>query len=73
MKCIKGYTVEILASAAGFYCGTEDSEGFPNCRISRDYAKTKDEAKNLPLNRQTGCIKNEFCNKGRGGAFSGGF
>ena len=66
MKCIKGYEVEVLKSAAGWYRGTRDNEGFPNCRISRDYAQDPDSARSLPLDRQTGCIENEFCNNGRG-------
>lgn len=67
MKCIKGFEVQALKSAAGYYIGTVDSDGFPNCRITSDYAKTEEEAKYLlPLDRQTGCIENEFCNKGKG-------
>ena len=66
MKCLKGYEVKPLKSGAGWYLGTIDEEGFPNCRISTGYAKTEEEAKHLPMNRQTGCIENEFCNGGRG-------
>ena len=66
MKCIKGFEVQALKSAAGYYMGTVDSDGFPNCRISRDYAATKEAAQLLPLDRQTGCIENEFCNSGKG-------
>lgn len=55
MKCIKGFEVQALKSAAGYYIGTVDSDGFPNCRITSNYAKTEEEAKFLlPLDRQTG-------------------
>lgn len=66
MKCIKGYEVKPLKSGAGYYMGTLTPEGFPNCRISRGYAETENEAYNLPLDRQTGCIENEYCNGGWG-------
>ncbi len=43
MKCIKGYEVKVMKSAAGYYIGTYDNEGFPMCRIS-DYYKTQESA-----------------------------
>lgn len=61
MKCIKGYEVEPQRSAAGYYMGTVDEEGFPNCRISTGYAKTAGQARELPLDRQN-CEENRFCN-----------
>lgn len=66
MKCKKGYEVKPLKSAAGWYVGTLDPEGFPNCRISTEYAKSEEFAKILILDRQIGCIENEFCNGGEG-------
>lgn len=66
MKCRKGYEVQPLKSAAGWYIGTVDEDGFPNCRISTQYAETGFKALELPLDRQTGCIENEFCNCGKG-------
>ena len=66
MKCKKGYDVKPLKSAAGYYIGTLDPEGFPNCRISSGYAESEEEAVMLPLDRQIGCIENEFCNEGKG-------
>ena len=66
MKCKKGYDVKPLKSAAGYYIGTLDPKGFPNCRISSGYAKTEEEAVMLPLDRQIGCMENEFCNEGKG-------
>lgn len=66
MKCIKGYEVKALKSGVGYYMGTLDDKGFPNCSISREYAATKEEAERLPLNRQIGCIENEWCNNGEG-------
>lgn len=61
MKCVKGYEVEPQRSAAGYYMGTVDEEGLPNCRISSRYAKTREDAKKLPLDRQ-GAEENRFCN-----------
>ena len=65
-KCKRGYEIQPLKSAAGWYLGTVDEEGFPNCRISMQYAETAEQAKRLPMNRQTGCIENEYCNNGTG-------
>lgn len=67
MKCKKGYEVKPLKSAAGWYVGTLDPEGFPNCRITTKYAKSEEDARNLLfLDRQIGCVENEFCNGGSG-------
>ncbi|MBO7713749.1 MAG: hypothetical protein J6S85_09285 [Methanobrevibacter sp.] len=60
MKCVKGYEIRALKSAAGWYMGTTDDEGFPNCRISSQYAKTKEEAEKLLLDRQD-ASENQFC------------
>lgn len=57
MKCRKGYEVQALKSAAGWYIGTVDEEGYPNCRITTEYAETGCKALLLPLDRQTGCIE----------------
>ena len=62
VKCRKGYNIEVLKSAAGYYIGTKDEEGFPNCRISGYSDKEAD----LIPNRQVGCIENEYCNGGKG-------
>ena len=66
MKCIKGFEVKPLKSAAGWYIGTLDHDGFPNCRISTGYAKTEEEIVLLQMDRQINCIENEFCNGGEG-------
>lgn len=65
MKCKKGYEIHVLKSAAGYYRGTVDEEGIPNCRLS-GYAKTFEEASSLALSREIGCIENDFCNGGKG-------
>lgn len=65
MKCRKGYEVEALNSGAGWYLGTVDEEGFPNCRISQNYAKTEKEAASLVMDRQC-ASENCFCNGGKG-------
>lgn len=67
MKCRKGLEVKVLKSAAGYYVGTLTEDGFPNCRITTLYSATEEGAMNdLLLDRQTGCMENEFCNGGKG-------
>lgn len=61
MKCIKGYDVEPLRSAAGYYMGAIDYEEGPICRITSLYAKDAEGAKSLPLDRQD-ADENMFCN-----------
>lgn len=62
-KCRKGFNIEILRSAAGYYKGTVDEKGFLNCRLS-EYASSPEEAKILLTNRK--CIENNYCNGGKG-------
>lgn len=66
LMCKKGYPVKPCKSAAGWYMGTTDDEGYPNCRISTGYAATPELAEKLPCDRQTNCMENEFCNGGKG-------
>lgn len=66
MKCKRGLEVKVLKSAAGYYIGTLTEDGFPNCRITRSYSATEEGAKCSLLDRQIGCIENEFCNGGKG-------
>ena len=63
MKCVKGYEITPQKSAAGYYMGTIDEEGFPNCRLSSRYAGTAEEASRFPLDR-TGAPENRFCSGG---------
>ncbi len=65
MKCRKGFDVLPLKSAAGWYIGTLDDKGMPNCRIS-DYVGSEDECMFSSMNRQTSCIENSACNGGVG-------
>ena len=64
MKCVKGLEVCVLNSPAGYYVGTIDQECFPNCRLSQEYYKKKEEAQTA-LNNRTftlrTCIENQFC------------
>lgn len=60
MKCIKGFEVEPRRSNAGYYMGTVDEMGAPNCRLT-SYADDEDGARHLPLDRQN-CLENNFCN-----------
>ena len=62
--CRRGYEIQVLRSGAGYYLGTVDEEGFPNCRISSGYAKTRELAENLLPDRV--CMENTFCNGGEG-------
>lgn len=63
MKCIKGYDVAPQRSGSGlYYMGTVDEEGYANCRLSSTYAKTAEQAKSLPLDRQN-AMENAFCNQ----------
>lgn len=60
MRCKKGFDVLPMSSPVGFYMGTVDGDGFPNCRLSTGYAKTKEDALELPLDRQC-AEENLFC------------
>lgn len=69
MKCIKGYEIKVLRSGAGYYLGTTDKEGFPNCRMSTNYYKTETLAAWALLNNvfsERECIENVSCNNGAG-------
>lgn len=61
MKCRKGYEVQILHSAAGWYRGTLDEYGMPNCRLSSTYSPRVEGADKLPLDRQD-AMENIYCN-----------
>lgn len=50
-KCRKGYEVQVCRSGAGYYLGTLDEYGCPNCRLTSQYARTAKEAEQLPLDR----------------------
>lgn len=64
MKCRCGYEIKAYKSPAGWYLGTHDNEGYPQCRIS-GYAKTEEDAYNLPLIREF-ADENAFCNRNKG-------
>ena len=64
MKCINGYEIEAMQSAAGWYMGTRTEEGFPKCRITTRYYRTPDEAMdNMDADYRV-CMENGFCSKG---------
>jgi hypothetical protein len=67
MKCIKGYKLQVLKSPAGYYLGTVDKDGFPNCRVSIEYCKTREQAEILIPNRV--CDENLFCSNYKGCQF----
>ncbi len=60
-KCKRGHEIKVVRSAAGYYRGTADEQGYPNCRLTTRYAKTQADAEHLPLDRQT-AMENRFCN-----------
>lgn len=63
-KCVKGFEVMVLQSAAGYYIGTID-EYEPNCRLSVQYYKEKQKAQEALDNRtfiERDCMENNFCN-----------
>lgn len=64
MKCRQGYEVKACKSAAGWYLGTTDSNGYPNCRVSTEYAQTEEDCRFLSMDRD--CLENIACNGGRG-------
>ena len=59
MKCRKGFEIKAYHSPAGWYLGTRDEMGFPQCRIS-GYAKTEDDAYRLPFTREY-AEENRYC------------
>ena len=59
MKCKKGFELQCMKSAAGYYIGTRDNEGFPNCRIS-GYFKEPVEPAIHRLTRMD-AMENQFC------------
>lgn len=64
-KCKRGYKIQVLKSAAGYYVGTLDEEGCPYCRLTSQYAKTEEEAQELFLDRGY-ASEIRFCNGGSG-------
>ena len=65
MKCVQGLEVQVLHSPAGYYLGTLTPDGLPNCRVSTQYARTKEEAKKLRPDRQY-AMEIGYCNGGMG-------
>ena len=63
--CKKGYEVKPFKCFSGWYLGTMDPEGGPNCRLSQSYAKTAKEAEKLDLMR-CNAMENQFCAGGEG-------
>ena len=59
--CKKGYVVGPQRSAAGWYLGTVDEDGCPNCKLTTNYAKTAEAARSLRIDRQD-AMENRFCN-----------
>ena len=64
MKCIKGFEIKPMKSAAGWYMGTTTKEGFPNCRVTAHYYKTAEEAEKNMMTDYRYCEENSFCSRG---------
>ena len=65
MKCIKGYEIEPMKSAAGWYMGTRTEDGCPNCRVTSKYYRTADEAIDNMKKDYRYAEENNFCSRGR--------
>ena len=65
MKCVKGYEIQPMKSAAGWYMGTRTEEGYPQCRITTNYYRTADEALNKMRDDYRHCEENNYCSHGR--------
>lgn len=59
MKCKKGYEIQCMKSPAGYYLGTRDDEGFPNCRISGYF--NKEVPVNIAYMDRMDAMENQFC------------
>lgn len=63
-KCRRGFTIISRESMTGFYLGTVDEIGLPNCRCSK-YFESKEELESSAI-RERDCIENDYCNGGQG-------
>ena len=61
-KCIRGNVVELMRSNAGYYLGTTDEIGCPNCRIT-GYGADREGFLESSFEERN-CIGNKYCNKG---------
>ena len=61
-KCKRGHEIRVLKSNAGYYVGTLDEDGCPNCRLSQYYGQTKDDP---IMSEERDCIENQYCNGGQ--------
>jgi hypothetical protein len=68
--CVRGYELKVLHSAAGYYIGTVDEDGLPNCRLSEKYWKGSVEAQKaldtLCFRDRSYAIETQYCNGGMG-------
>jgi hypothetical protein len=68
--CVKGYTVQVMHSPCGYYIGTVDEEGIPNCRLLVEYWKKSQNAQeqldNLSFVDRHHAMEIQFCHKGNG-------
>ena len=65
MKCVNGYEIKPMKSAAGWYMGTTTEEGFPQCRVTTNYYKTAEEAQKNMNRDYRFAEENNFCSRGR--------
>lgn len=64
MKCVNGFEIKPMKSAAGWYMGTRTKEGYPNCRVTTNYYKTAEEAEENIMEDYRYCEENNFCSHG---------
>jgi len=66
LTCVKGLEIKVLKSNM-YYIGTLDEDDAPVCRLSAEYYKTSDEARQaldeMSFTRRTG-VEIVFCSNG---------
>lgn len=65
MKCVEGYKIEPIHSAAGWYLGVRSSDGSPWCRITEKYYLSPAEAMDNLYDDYRYCERNNKCSHGR--------
>ena len=68
-QCLQGHEVKVMMSGAGHYIGTSTEDGMPNCRISFNYYRKREDAQKAldTMNfAERQCMENQYCNCGFG-------
>lgn len=64
IKCSGGAIIKVMKSNAGFYLGTTDEFGCPNCRIT-GYNNSEEGLLESSFEERD-CPENSYCNNGCG-------